>query len=153
MAGLGTMAEIRPVFDRLMANVQWIGSEATGPLEGDDSSSGADAHASRPMRRRRVSLRHRDWAPSLRAAWETLSDPRPLLLMAPRHLELTASLLDDWSSHHPVRRVPSQVPETGVVILDTLGELDALIPQAHTVLKLAAPSMHPSVDMIRPGRT
>ena len=131
--GWSRWQKLRPVFDQLMAHVQWIGTEATGPLK-------ATVSPPTPMLTLpdrcvvAASLRRQDDSP-LRAAWETLPDPRPLLLIAPRHLEMTASLLDDWSSHQPLRRSAlTHLPETGVVILDTLGELDALIPQAHTVL-------------------
>ena len=123
---------IRPVFQRLMADVQWIDAAETGALK----TLGVPPKAALQLPEDCVvaaSLRRQD-VPHLRAAWDRVTEPRPLLLIAPRHLDLTESLMAKWRPHQPRRRSTlAQLPETGVVILDTLGELDSLIPQAHTV--------------------
>ena len=70
---------LRPLFDRLMAGVQWIDAEDTGPLK---------ALAARPVSALKLSDRaivaaslRRSDAPHLRAAWDRLADPRPLLVI------------------------------------------------------------------------
>jgi len=65
-------------------------------------------------------------------AWKTLPEPRPLLVIAPRHqkrLPSVLSLLNDWS--HSVRsRDAEPKPEDAIFVLDTLGELAGLYPHA-----------------------
>jgi tetraacyldisaccharide 4'-kinase len=123
---------LRPVFDRMMSGVQWIDAADTGPLKA--TAPPPKTHLRLPANNIvAASLRSTD-EPHLLEAWSALPEPRPLLLIAPRHLDRTRTLLDLWRSHGAQRRSMLDVlPQSGVVILDTHGELDALIPQAHTV--------------------
>jgi 3-deoxy-D-manno-octulosonic-acid transferase len=68
-------------------------------------------------------------------AWQTLPAPRPLLVLAPRHLHRipeVLALLDEAGISHALRSTapdPSQ-PNTQVLVLDTLGELAGLFSEA-----------------------
>ncbi len=71
----------------------------------------------------------------LLAAWQQLPAPRPRLLLAPRHadrFDAVARLLDDagvtWE-----RRSTKGDRTSDVVLLDTLGELAGILPQADAV--------------------
>ena len=124
---------LRPVFTRLMAEVVWIDSEETGPLKHFAPTPQPTLHLPEGTVIA-ASLRTEDER-LLRAAWATLPEPRPTLILAPRHLDDVESLISAWCTFSPQRR--TQLAEdraSGVLVLDTMGELDGLLPEAHTAI-------------------
>jgi tetraacyldisaccharide 4'-kinase len=64
------------------------------------------------------------------AAWRTLSEPRPLLVLAPRHLARVPEVERLLAGEKWRRRSDGFDGETDVLILDTMGELAGLYRQA-----------------------
>ena len=130
--GWSRWQRLRSIFESLMSDVEWIGAENTGPLKA--CADPPPTELSLPSGCVVAASVRRADVPHLRDAWEKVSEPRPLLLIAPRHLDLSEELMVTWLSDGAQRRTTLEaLPQTGVVILDTLGELDGLLPQAHTV--------------------
>lgn len=128
--GSGTQRwrRIRPLWRWLTAGVQFIDQADTGDLK----LSATVRAASVALGRDAIvggSTRDGDEDKLLRA-WETLPEPRPLLVLAPRHskrFEQVASLLEQ-SGHRWFRR--TEGGQGDILLLDTLGELSGLYTQA-----------------------
>ena len=64
-------------------------------------------------------------------AWERLPQPRPLLILAPRHLERTKQVLSLLKSHSVSVRSEGLQADADVWLLDTHGELAGIMKDAH----------------------
>jgi len=67
-------------------------------------------------------------------AWSALSEPRPLLILAPRHLHRVPKIVSICQPAQPL--LWSQidaVPDTGILVIDTLGELERFMSTPHAV--------------------
>jgi len=64
-------------------------------------------------------------------AWKKLPAPRPLLVLAPRSLNRVSEVESLTTGFACSLRSRSEGHDTDILILDTLGELAGLLPQAH----------------------
>ncbi len=130
--GTSRLRRIRPLWRFLTAGVTFVPQERTGDLklatELQDAAFdlGRDcfiASSTRPGDEARVL-----------AAWQTLAVPRPLLVVAPRHLERreeVRGLLQNSGLVFVQRSVGlSGLANADVLLLDTIGELSTLYQQA-----------------------
>jgi len=127
--GTGRWRRIRPLWRWLTAGVQFIDQADTGDLKLSASVRSASIDLGRDAIVG-ASTRPGDET-RLLSAWRTLPDPRPLLILAPRHaarFAAVAQLLDDagvtW-----IRRTESSDSDVDVMLLDTTGELASLYDQ------------------------
>ncbi len=125
--GTSRWRAVRPLWRWLTAGVRFIDQADTGDLKlsatvrAASFSLGRDAIVG-------ASTREGDEA-RLLAAWEHLKEPRPLLVIAPRHsqrFDAVAQLLED-SGHRWFNRTRGGAGD--VMLLDTLGELAGLYAQ------------------------
>jgi 3-deoxy-D-manno-octulosonic-acid transferase len=67
------------------------------------------------------------------AAWKYLPEPRPLLLLAPRHLNRVDAITRKLDGHRISHRSTGLNDDADIWMLDTQGELAGLMTQAHIV--------------------
>jgi 3-deoxy-D-manno-octulosonic-acid transferase len=131
-AGRGTQRwrRVGPLWRWLTAGVQFIDQQDTGDLKLSATLRAATIAFDRDVIIA-ASTREGDEARVLQA-WQTLSAPRPMLVIAPRHRDrddAIAALLDQahvrWC-----RRTTGIELDVDVLLLDTMGELSTLYSQA-----------------------
>lgn len=130
--GTARWRRIGPLWRWLTQGVHFISQEETGDLKLSLQVQDAAFELQRDCFIA-ASTRPGDEA-LLLAAWTRLAEPRPLLLLAPRHLDRVddvAALLDR-TGHRFVRRSQglADLAQVEVLLLDSMGELGTLYQQA-----------------------
>jgi 3-deoxy-D-manno-octulosonic-acid transferase len=122
---------IGPVWRWLTKDITWIPQAETGDLKLSAPLPPSCLKFERPLL---IAASTRDGdEPHVLAAWDSLPAPKPMLLIAPRHLtriEEISTLLDgrNWCL-----RSEELHGDSDIVLLDTMGELAGLYTQASAV--------------------
>lgn len=121
-----------PVFPWLTRGVIFLSADEWGDLK-------AAAPQPRPFTLRQPCIigasTHEEDESKLIDAWQSLAMPRPLLVLAPRRIERAQELqrrCREWTVE--LRTSGSTGADADILIVDTLGELNGLAPQASIAL-------------------
>lgn len=129
--GTGRWRRLGPLWRALTEGVRFIDQAQSGDLKLAAPRPAPAFPLDRPTLIA-ASTREGDEAALLRA-WPSLPEPRPLLLLAPRHLERVADvsrLIDQAGLQHRLRSAGvDRLSEIDVLLLDSQGELGSLMSQ------------------------
>ena len=117
-----------PIWRWLTKDITWIAQAETGDLKMSAPVPQACINIERPTIIA-GSTRDGDEAHVL-AAWDALPNPKPMLIIAPRHLARIPELSKLLDGRNWSLRSAGFVPDSDIVLLDTMGELAGLYPQA-----------------------
>ncbi len=121
--------KIKPVFSWLTRDLIWMYSDDIGDLK--QAPSITEVAIDIPKNAIvGASTRHGDEA-VLITAWTKLPQPRPKLILAPRHLERADSILQMTGTHSVSYRSHGLDDASDIWVIDTHGELAGILAKAH----------------------
>jgi tetraacyldisaccharide 4'-kinase len=129
--GQARWKQLGPVWRWLTKDITWIPQAETGDLKMASPLPPPCVHFDRPLLIA-ASTRPGDETHVL-AAWDSLSEPKPMLLIAPRHLKRVDEISALLGGRKWCLRSAEIHQEHDIVLLDTMGELAGLYPQASAV--------------------
>jgi len=123
---------LKSTFHQMMSEVQFLDASEWGDLKAIPSDQmGTISLPSKTIIG--ASTRAGD-DPLLVNAWSQLDEPRPLLILAPRHLRRVPEIVSICQRFQPLLWSEiDTVPTSGILVLDTLGELERFMSTPHAV--------------------